>query len=260
MELGKALMLPLFCNIALAHPLGLYILLALAAVVALFAVVFFVTCMSERLYLSGDVEPVTEFLPYNPIPYWQETRDAAARSGLLHAGDFATRKDTSNVKGLLSLFISPDHRVLAAVYAGSAVGAKLKKTVLRTRLASGLVLESSDNPGIEDFSGGIDRAVLLNAGIEELMGFHILRIQQPGSTAMTFNPNAVLQEWEQIDLDKGRRWVQMGRARWVDRQETSIRMTFRGAYAQTKRLFQNTSKLSEQQHRSYIRRAGSRPL
>jgi hypothetical protein len=136
----------------------------------------------------------------------------------------------------------------------------LKKTILWTRLGSGRVLESTDNPGIQDLSGVIERAVLLNAGVGELLSFHVQRILQSNATALAFTPNAALQEYERIYLDRGGRWVLQGLAYWVDPQQTSVRMTFRGALEQLKQLFKQTSKLNEQQHRSHIRRAGSRRI
>ncbi len=241
-----------------APPFLFWLVIGVAGVIAIFSLIFFVTCLCERQYLSGDVEPATEPFPYKPSPYWLETCAAARAAGLRHAGDFATRANTSHVKGLMSLFLSSDHSTLVSITSCSTAGAKLKKTVCWTRLASGRVLESTDNPGIQDLSGVIDRSVLLNAGIGELLPFHIQRVLQSNSAAIPFNPTAALQEYERIYLDRGARWVLQGLAYWVDPQQTSIRMTFRGALEQLKQLFRQTSKLGEQQHRSHIRRAGSR--
>ena len=245
-----------------APPLLFYILAGFAAVVAafvaVFVVLFLVTCLWERQYLSGDVEPASEPFPYPPSPYWRVTCEAARALGLEHAGDFATRKGTSHVKGLMSLFFNRDRSVMVAISSSAAAGAKLKKTVFWTRLATGRVLESTDNPGIDDLSGVIERGVLLNADVPELAAFHQQRVQQSGSTPLPFNANAALQENERIYLERGARWVLLGLARWVDPQQTSIRMTFRGASAQLARVFQQIGKLSDQHKRSHIRRAGSR--
>src|SRR5439155_26692710 len=101
-------------------------------------------------------------------------------------------------------------------------------------------------------------AILLNAGVAELLEFHLERVQGAGSAPLPFNPDAVLAQYEQMDLEKGARWVLMGLARWVDPQQTSIRMTFRGSLAHVKYLFRQTRKLEAQRERSHIRRAGSR--
>ena len=241
-------------------PVLFWVVIGFAAIFAAFCIIFLVTCLWERQYLSGDVEPTSEPFPYKPSPYWTETCAAARAAGLQHAGDFATSANTSHVKGLMSLFFSQDRSILVSVSSGSTAGAKLKKTVLWTRLGSGRVLESTDNPGIQDLSGVIERAVLLNAGVGELLSFHVQRILQSNATALAFNPNAALQEYERTYLDRGARWVLQGLAYWVDPQQTSIRMTFRGALEQLKQLFKQTSKLSEQQHRSHIRRADSRRI
>lgn len=240
---------------------GLPLYLTLGAVVLIggFFLFFFVTCMYERQRLSGDVEPAAEPFPYAPIPYWKATRGDALKFGLQHGGDFATRKDTSVVKGLMSLFITQDRLVIAAIVSGSIAAAKTKKTILRSRLATGRVIESSDEGGTEDLSGVIERAILVNAGIVELMAFHIQRIKATGAAALPFKTESLLHEYEKMDLARGERLVLLGLARWADWQQTSIRMTFRGAIGMVRKLVQQTGKVSGQQQRTHIRRAGSRP-
>jgi len=233
-----------------------YIVLGIVALVALFILVFVTACLGERQYLTGDVEPVSAPYPYPPSCYWEITRENAAKIGLEHAGDFATKQNTTMVKGLQSMFISRDRQVIVAIVSGSTAGAKLKKTVLRTKMVNGRILESTDNPGMKDLSGVVDHAMLYNAGIAELVDFHTQRIQRTGMTPVAFKPNSVLQEYERMDLDRGARWVLQGLARWVDPQQTSIRMTVRGTFAHLKNLFQSFGKLGEQQHRAHIRRAG----
>jgi hypothetical protein len=231
----------------------LYSALCVLALIAAFLLLFILVSLWERQYLAGAVEPATEPYPAPPPPYWLATRADAIKLELRPAGDFVTKKKAPFVKGLLSLFISPDHTVIASIFASTG----LKKTVLRTKLATGRIVESTDNGGIEDMSGVVDRALLLNAGIAELMEFHKQRLQKSGSTALAFNPNAVLAGLEQMELEKGARWVLMGLARWADPQHTSIRMTFRGALANVRFLFRQMAKLKGQQHRTHIRRAGA---
>jgi len=238
--------------------LRLYLVLGVLGLGALFVFVFFIVCLCERQKLTGDVEPASEPFPYAPTPYWKATRVDALKYGLQHAGDFATRKNTTVVKGLMSLFISQDHETLAAIVSGAFAGTKTKKTVLRSRLVSGRVLESSDEGGMDDLSGVVDRAILFNAGIAELMGFHLQRIRDSSSAAVHFRADALLQEYEKMDLERGARWVLLGLARWGDPQHTFIRMTVGGALAMVKKLFQQTRKLRGQQQRAHILRAGSR--
>ena len=238
--------------------LRLYLVLGVLGLGALFVFFFFIVCLCERQKLTGDVEPASEPFPYAPTPYWKATRVDALKYGLQHAGDFATRKNTTVVKGLMSLFISQDHETLAAIVSGAFAGTKTKKTVLRSRLVSGRVLESSDEGGMDDLSGVVDRAILFNAGIAELMGFHLQRIRDSGSAAVHFRADALLQEYEKMDLERGARWVLLGLARWGDPQHTFIRMTVGGALAMVKKLFQQTRKLRGQQQRAHILRAGSR--
>src|SRR5687768_10431367 len=80
--------------------LVLYLLGGIAAIVVGFFIVLIVTALCERQYLSGDVEPASEPYPYAPSAYWKATRDEALNLGMRHAGDFATKKQTSMVKTL----------------------------------------------------------------------------------------------------------------------------------------------------------------
>jgi len=233
-----------------------YIVLGILALVALFVLVFVITCLCERQYLTGDVEPAGAPYPYPPSSYWEITRENAFKIGLAHAGDFATKKNTTMVKGLQSMFISRDRQVIIAIVSCSTAGAMLKKTVLRSKMVNGRIIESTDNPGLKDLSGVVDHTMLYNAGIAELGDFHTQRIQRARLTPVAFKTDSVLQEYERMDLDRGARWVLQGLAHWVDPQQTSIRMTVRGTLAHLKDLLRSFGKLSEQQHRAHIKRAG----
>lgn len=234
------------------------IALGVFGLVAAFYLLFFITSLCERQRVSGQMEPISPPFPFPPSPYWTVTRDNAIALGLKHCGDYATKKGGSLVKGLLSIFISQDRHVIVAVFAGGLAAAKLKKTVMRTRLSSGRILVSTDNAGVLwDFSGVMDSAVLVNAGIAELLNFHTQRIAQSRSTPIEMNGDATLEEYERIDFEKAQRWVLLGLARWADPQQKSYRLTWRGAFKQTSRFQKQFGDLQSQQHRSYIGRAGA---
>ena len=111
---------------------------------------------------------------------------------------------------------------------------------------------------VERMGGTIDKAVLINAGLKELMGFHLQRIVKAGSPALLFKSASLLGEDEQIDIERGRRMVELGLARWADPEQTSIRMTLRGAVKHLQHDYFNQMKeLRGQSERSGIRRAGS---
>lgn len=252
----------LLASVDIEIPLRLKILLwgalGVAALIAVFALVFFVTCLRERQHLVGDVEPASEPFPYSPSPYWRCTRQDALNLGWQHAGDFATRKDTTIVKGMLSLFVSPDGRVVAAIFSGSAAGAKLHKTILRSRLDDGSVLESCDLSGASDPTGVLRQETLHHAGLDELATFHAQRLQMFGTNGFVFSVGNALGDYEKINWDRGARWVEQGLAYWVELEQRSIRMTVRGAMAQLEAVFKKMSAMKEQQHRAQIARAGSR--
>ncbi|TAL00410.1 MAG: hypothetical protein EPO07_09705 [Verrucomicrobia bacterium] len=233
-----------------------WIALSVLGAVVIFLLFFIGICLWEKQHLVGDVEPAAEPFPFKPSDYWLRTRENALRLGLHHAGDFATRKETSLVKGLQTLFLSEDARVLVSVVSGSTAGAKLKKTVLRTRLANGKILETTDNPGVSDVTGVIDRQVLLNAGVEELLRTHQERILKANCPVLAFNSTNALAEHEKIDLERGQRLMLLKLAYWVNRDETILRLNLRGAFAYVKNLFTTMSKLQDQQHRRHIKRVG----
>ena len=105
----------------------------------------------------------------------------------------------------------------------------------------------------------VDKAVLLNAGISELMDFHLQRIAKSGSVSLAFDDTSVLSEYERVDLEKGTRLVAQGLARWADAHHTSIRLTLRGAFALVNESFvKQARKLGNQSERINLPRAGSR--
>src|SRR5947207_2490040 len=142
-----------------------YIFIIGAFLVAGFLVLFIVAAMWERQVLCGGVEPAAEPYPYEPRAYWHANREAALRLGMRPVGQFATKKTGTIVKGLKSMWITQDNLVIAAIVSCSFAGATMKRTLLRSRLNNGRVIESSDDAGLEDISRTVDRAVLLNAGI-----------------------------------------------------------------------------------------------
>jgi hypothetical protein len=239
--------------------LEVYFWIGVGVLVFLFVCVLFVAGMCERLYLIGDVGPASEPFPYPASPYWICTRHDIVQLGWQHAGDFATRKDTTVVKGLQSLFVSPDAKVIASVICGGKAVAKINKTSLRTRLADGRILESADCSAWKDPGGVFDRKVLVNADFAELVAFHKQRVLASGSTALSVNPRAACEEFEKMDWERGARWVQLGLARWVDIQQHSIRLTIRGAFTQSRNVTKATQELGDQHERVRIVRAGSRP-
>lgn len=233
-----------------------YICFAVLALIVAFLVFFVIVCLWEKQHLAGDIEPVQQPFPYTPQPYWIKTRDEAARLGLWFAGDCATRKTASVVRGLETFFFTPDHLTLISIVAASTTGAKLKKTVLRTRLDNGRIIESTDNPITRDVTRVIECRVLLNAGLEELLNFHQQRLRHAGSVPVPFNPNAALVESERIQLERGQRLVAARLARWLNPEQTCLRLNLRGAMAYLKDLFIHMGQLEDQRMRVDIKRAG----
>lgn len=240
----------------LFSPVLLYIALGVIALAGAFFIFFFVICLWEKQYLAGDVEPAQQPFPYPPLPYWVKTREEAARLGYWFAGDYATRKTASVVRGLECYFFTADHRTLINIVGASIAGAKTKKTALRTRLENGKIIESTDCPVARDVTRVIENRVLLNAGLEELMGFHLLRLHHAGSVAVPFNAGNGLAESERIQLERGQRLVAARLARWVNPEHTCLRLNLRGALAYLKGLVTQTAQFEDQRMRAEIKRVG----
>jgi len=234
----------------------IYVLIGLGALAAFWYVLMFIIALCEKQYLAGDTEPVSEPYPLKPSPYWLATREHARMAGFICVGNYATKRNTSLVKGLESIWVSPDRIIAAVIVGGSFLSMPLKKTVLTTRLSDGRVLISSDLAGAKDPAGIIQHSLLLNASISELLNFHRQRIAQSGAAPLPFLKPDVQSELEQIGLERGRRIVEMGLARWANREQTIMRGTVRGAF---RAIFNNGQfrQMSDQQGRMDVRRAGA---
>jgi hypothetical protein len=234
----------------------IYVFIGLGVLVAFWFVLMFFIALCEKQYLVGDTEPVSEPFPLKPSPYWLATREHARMAGMICVGNYATKRNTSLVKGLESVWVTPDRTIAAAIVGGSFLSIPLKKTVLRTRLNNGWVLSSSDLAAPADPTGLIQDGLLLNASMSELLNFHRQRIVMSGAVPMPFVSADVLSELEQIQLERGRRLVELRLARWVNREQTIIRGTFRGAL---RMIFKSGElrQMQNQQGRMDVRRAGA---
>jgi hypothetical protein len=234
----------------------IYVFVGLGVLVAFWFVLMFFIALCEKQYLVGDIEPASEPYPLKPSPYWLATREHARMAGMICVGNYATKRNTSLVKGLESIWVTPDRTIAAAIVGGSFLSIPLKKTVLRTRLNNGWVLSSSDLAAPADPTGLIQDGLLLNASISELLTFHRQRIAMSGAVPVPFVSADVLSELEQIQLERGRRLVELRLARWANREQTIIRGTLRGAL---RAIFKGGElrQMQEQQGRMDVRRAGA---
>src|SRR2546423_1200559 len=190
----------------------LYLLLGFVVLFGGFSLVFLLACLCERQLLTNSLEPLQPQDLSVPTPYWRTTRADAMKIGLVHAGDFKSKKKSAVIKGYESLFATADRLVVISIESSSVAGAKLKRTTLRSKFANGRVFESCDNFGTTDLSAVIARTVLLNAGIAELLEMHLGRIRGAAAAPIPFDSDKLLQGYQQIDLDRGARLVLLGLA------------------------------------------------
>jgi len=241
--------------LGLVSSIVLYGLLGIVGVIVAFLVFFLAVARFENQRLVGHFEPVTAPWPHTPSSYWLKTRERAAGIGLQPDGDLATIKSHRKVRGLLSLFYTEDRLVLASIVSSTSAIGSAKRTMLRSKLSNGGLLESTDCPGLNDLTGVTKHVVLLNAGIEELLRFHRHQVQATGLEALPFTGPA-REENDHLAHARGGRLVMLKLARWTNPQETSLRFTWRGAWVHLTGMFSEIGKLQAQQHRTHVRRAG----
>jgi hypothetical protein len=202
--------------------------------------------MIEKEYLRGDTMPMPESTladpgacerykppsnqssPYPPSPYFFAVRELAEQMGFTKGGDFCTRPESSLVKGNQSIWLSPDRMVMLAIEDGRFSGLKHRRTELVTRLDDGSVVSTRDESGFVDISGLIDIEVVFLGDLPELWLRHQQRIRESIAQPVCFQTTQPLVQYEAIHLERGKRLVDAGLAKYVERPAT-IRFRFRGA-------------------------------
>ena len=204
-------------------------LTVLAALVVGFYLLSFLLALGEKEHLAGDLLPA-DFSALNwRSDYLADRFQAAGQLGLVPCGDFFTSPHASIVKGPMRLFRTTDGEAIVALICARFLSLELKKTVVRTRISSECVIETSDGTGLADITGGIDRQTILGATVEELLQAHRERLDRAQVKPERVSTEQAFRLYEKIDLERGHRLVALGLARWTDPAQTKIRRSFRGA-------------------------------
>lgn len=126
-----------------------------------------------------------------------------------------------------TFWISPDLEILASTRAGTVAGIRHQVTVLISRLVDDRVLSTVDHlAGIShDPTGRVSACLLLNADFPELLARHRARLLAEMTPARPFSAEDPLADLRAIRMEQVERSVEMGRARYLDDERMSYRLT-----------------------------------
>jgi len=207
----------------------IYIILGLILLIVGFRVIMIITAMMEKQYLRHELVPVMVESPVPASPYFTVMKELAAELKFIHCGDFYTEKGKSIVKGNMSTWLSPDHCMLCMINDGKFAGMRTRKTRLITRLTSHSLLETADEAGLVDITDFIKLKLRLNGDLFELNSLHQSRLVLPEMVPLPFSKQNILDQIEAIELERGKRLVDLGWAKFADWNQETIRYTFSGA-------------------------------
>ncbi len=237
-------------------------LLLFVGIPALALTGFIIVSLWERQYLRSDLAPTVGQSPCEVISYFMAMKELAGKLGFEHGGDFHTAEGKSKVRGNDSLWVSGDRLILCEIVGAKAFGLPCRRARLQSKLKSGgIVVVTTDEPGAADLSGLLDREVLLNADLPELLARHRERLSKVDAADLAlFDKERVLDEFESIEAARGERLVRKGFAKYADAGKTSIRFTVAGSLANIRHTFlgagSETKKAVAQLDRQKILRPG----
>ena len=110
---------------------------------------------------------------------------------------------------------------------------------------------------VADLSGLTDHKVLLTAGLDELLQFHMERLGGHTGPTRVIPPNAALTANEAMQSMKANRMERLGLARFISREHDIWRHTLKGAWLQYYRGFRaQLAQGKMQRHRITMKRPG----
>jgi hypothetical protein len=210
--------------------------------ILLFLATLFVVSLVETINVF-DIAPLPTSPAYGaltaspsggPVPLSYEqpqdyltTRSArAAQLGYVHAGEFGDIKHPVRV----SLWISADGTTIAQIGQGSTLKLPVKKTRLLSRLANGRVLETTDAPGIADYTKMFSRKAVMDGDFDALHARHTAWLASAATEGLVqpFEKEA-FSALQAIEVERAMRLEAFGYIRFVDRVKGTYRYTLKGA-------------------------------
>ena len=131
-----------------------------------------------------------------------------------------------------AFWLSPDRRVLAVVSNGTLAAISLNLTSLVTRTDDGGYIHSVDDfKGLASDPSGLARSdVLSNADFDELLAWHLERVESAPLPAVPYPQDDPLGEHRRLHQFRADRLEERGYARFLDHERQRWKLTTRGAF------------------------------
>jgi len=226
---------------------------------------FFILVFGSLLVVGLlEKQRVRDFAPVPPetlppaSPYFKAMNDAAPHLGYERGEVVGQARDSRAYRCCLAFWLSPEQKSFLCIAGGKLAMVDHKRTLILSKLDNGRVLVTTDECGMEDFSGTRDLELLLNANLSELHALHQQRLSSASVSPSTFAPTNLLGQYEALNEIRVRALVDRGLARFVDAQCNVYRFTFKGAFLNaTVGYFRGLKRGQAQKERIKLKRPGS---
>lgn len=191
-------------------------------------------------------------------PYFQAMNDAARQLGYQPGEIVGQARNSRTYRCCLAFWLSPDLKSFLCIAGGKLAMVDHKRTQLISKLENGRILVTTDECGMEDFSGTRDLELLLNANLPELHALHQQRLAAAGSPATAFASINLLGQYEALNELRVKALIDRGFARFADAQCNAYRFTLKGAFLNaTVGYLRGLKRGQAQKERIKIKRPGS---
>ena len=201
-----------------------WIVIGILALIALFFLVMLLTARFERRHIRRLTPIDDEQGPVAHRGSASEFAHEATHLGFSYVGAF--RDEESNLlKTRVDLFLNEDGRVLLLIPSmagmlGYRLITRMQDRVWLLTAASG---SSVDHSGLRLFRS------LTGCKMEQVLLYHRDRIDQHSANAVLFDPETLVDDLFNHDVQRAQKAVELGYARWVSYQEDCYTETWRGA-------------------------------
>ncbi len=193
-------------------------------------------------------------------PYFLAMNEAARRLGFEPAGYFMQNRGSRVYQARMALWLSSDRQTLLRITGGKTIGVNIRRTIFTSFVEPDRIVETADEFGGPDLSGLMERAVLMNASLDELHVLHLDRLAAWPAPKRVFSINDALTACEAMQAMRAAQMEKIGLGKFLNRERTVWRHTFRGAWLCYFKGFR--AQLAEgkaQMHRARLKRPGDRP-
>ena len=126
-------------------------------------------------------------------------------------------------------WFSPQRDIMILSGEGKIAKMPIKQTWLYSRLTNGQFLVTSDGFDEGDPSGLSQIKRIVNGKLSELLRKHRVRLEASTSVVLPFKEQTGADSLEAMNRERAERLLQLGRAQWVEDEQTQWRFTATGA-------------------------------